>query len=48
VEDPLEAFLDRVKASGFAATEIYLGSLRESPAEIVRLHASYGLRLTGA
>jgi sugar phosphate isomerase/epimerase len=46
-EDPLEAFLDRVKASGFEATEIFLGSLRESPAEIARLHASYGLRLIG-
>lgn len=46
-DDPLEAFLERVVASGFEATEIYLGSLRESPAEIARLHASYGLRLIG-
>lgn len=46
-DDPLEGFLERVKASGFEATEIYLGSLRESPAEITRLHTSYGLRLIG-
>ena len=46
-DDPLEYFLERVKASGFEATEIYLGSLPESPSEIVRLHASYGLRLIG-
>jgi sugar phosphate isomerase/epimerase len=46
-DDPLEAFLERVRASGFEATEIYLGSLRESPAEIARMHASYGLRLVG-
>ncbi len=46
-DDPLEVFLERVVASGFAATEIYLGSLHESAAEIARLHASYGLRLIG-
>ena len=46
-DDPLEAFLKRVKTSGFEATEIYLGSLRESPADIARLHAAYGLRLIG-
>ena len=46
-DDPLELFLERVKTSGFEATEIYLGSLRESPAEIARLHASFGLRLIG-
>ncbi|HJR80159.1 MAG TPA: hypothetical protein VJ821_08805, partial [Anaerolineales bacterium] len=46
-DDPLEAFLERVVASGFEATEIYLGSLRESPAEIARLHAAYGLHLIG-
>ena len=46
-DDPLEVFLERVAASGFEATEIYLGSLRESPAEIVRLHSNYGLRLIG-
>jgi sugar phosphate isomerase/epimerase len=46
-DDPLEAFLERVKESGFAATEIYLGSLPESPAEIARLHTGYGLRLIG-
>lgn len=46
-DDPAEAFLERVVASGFEATEIYLGSLRETPAEIARLHANYGLRLIG-
>ena len=46
-DDPLESFLQRVKASGFDATEIYLGSLKASPAEIVELHHSYGLRLIG-
>src|SRR5215216_355751 len=46
-DDPLEAFLQRVTESGFAATEIYLGSLRESPVEIARLHTAYGLRLIG-
>lgn len=46
-DDPLEVFLRRVAESGFEATEIYLGSLHESPAEIVRLHAMYGLRLIG-
>jgi sugar phosphate isomerase/epimerase len=46
-DDPLEVFLKRVKASGFEATEIYLGSLHESPQEIARLHADYGLGLIG-
>ena len=46
-DDPLESFLDRVRKSGFEATEIYLGSLHETPAEITRLHANYGLRLIG-
>jgi sugar phosphate isomerase/epimerase len=46
-DDPLEIFLERVAASGFEATEIYLGSLHESPAEIARLHTAYGLRLIG-
>src|SRR5215207_2013363 len=46
-DDPLEVFLQRVKASGFEATEIYLGSLHESPADIARLHTAYGLRLIG-
>ena len=46
-DDPLEAFLERVRESGFEATEIYLGSLQQSPAEIARLHANYGLRLIG-
>jgi sugar phosphate isomerase/epimerase len=46
-DDPLETFLQRVRESGFDATEIYLGSLHESPAEITRLHHAYGLRLIG-
>ena len=46
-DDPLEVFLQRVKDSGFDATEIYLGSLHESPAEIARLHDNYGLGLIG-
>jgi sugar phosphate isomerase/epimerase len=46
-DDPLEDFLQRTAESGFEATEIYLGSLHESPVEIARLHASYGLRLIG-
>jgi sugar phosphate isomerase/epimerase len=46
-DDPLEAFLQRVSASGFDATEIYLGSLRESPADIAQLHTTYGLQLIG-
>ena len=46
-DDPLEVFLQRAAASGFAATEIFLGSLRESPGEIAGLHASHGLRLIG-
>jgi sugar phosphate isomerase/epimerase len=46
-DDSLEVFLQRVMASGFEATEIYLGSLQESPAEIARLHTTYGLRLIG-
>ena len=46
-DDPLEVFLERVRTSGFAATEVYLGSLRESPREIAHLHQSYGLRLIG-
>ena len=46
-DDPLEPFLERVRASGFEASEIYLGSLKESPQEITRLHSMYGLRLIG-
>ncbi len=46
-DDPLEIFLQRVKTSDFEATEIYLGSLQESPTEITRLHTAYGLRLIG-
>jgi sugar phosphate isomerase/epimerase len=46
-DDPLERFLQRVRDSGFEATEIYLGSLRESPAEIARRHHDHGLRLIG-
>lgn len=46
-DDPLEDFLQRVQASGFDATEIYLRSLKESPVEIARQHRSHGLRLIG-
>jgi len=46
-DDPLQVFLQRVTASGFEATEIYLGSLHESPADIARLHTTYRLRLIG-
>jgi len=46
-DDPLETFLQRVTASGFEATEIYLGSLHESAAEVAQLHTTYGLRLIG-
>jgi hypothetical protein len=46
-DNPLEVFLQRVIQSGFGATEIYLGSLQESPAAIARLHTAYGLRLIG-
>jgi sugar phosphate isomerase/epimerase len=46
-DDPLESFLQRAAESGFDATEIYLGSLKESPAEINGLHEVYGLRLIG-
>ncbi len=46
-DDPLEVFLRRVAAGGFEATEIFLGSLSESPVDIAHLHATYGLRLIG-
>ena len=46
-DDPLEVFLQRVRASGFEATEIYLGSLPESPVDIAQLHRDYSLRLIG-
>jgi sugar phosphate isomerase/epimerase len=46
-DDPLQVFLERVAASGFEATEIYLGSLQESPVEITRLHRDYRLQLIG-
>src|SRR5829696_2220844 len=46
-DDPLEVFLQRVVASGFEATEIFLGSLPESPVDIARLHTTYELRLIG-
>ena len=46
-DDPLESFLERSAASEFQATEIYLGSLHETPGEIARLHASYELQLIG-
>ncbi len=44
-DDPLETFLERVRNDGFGATEIYLKSLSESPAEIAALHEAYGLGL---
>ena len=46
-DDPMEEFLQRVQASGFEATEIYLGSLEETPGEIARLHADHNLQLIG-
>ncbi|HVF24916.1 MAG TPA: TIM barrel protein [Anaerolineales bacterium] len=46
-DDSLEIFLQRASASGFEATEIYLGSLDESPAEIAQLHTAHGLSLIG-
>ena len=46
-DDPLEIFLQRASANGFEATQIYLSSLHESPAEIARLHTAYGLSLIG-
>lgn len=46
-DDPLEIFLQRVSASGFQATEIYLGSLNEPPAQVAQLHTAYRLRLIG-
>lgn len=45
--DRLDVFLQRVKADGFEATEIYLGSLGEPPSEIAATHESYGLALVG-
>ncbi len=42
---PLEIFLERAKADGFEAVEIYLPALSESPAEIKRMLASHGLKL---
>lgn len=44
-EQPLEVFLARAAASGFTATEIFIPSLTETPAEIARAHKSAGLRL---
>lgn len=44
-EAPLEAFLDRVTADGFQASEIYLRSLEEPPALCRDLHAQRGLGL---
>lgn len=46
-DDPLEVFLQRVRASGFEATEIYLGSLSERPSEVAEMHERYGLTLIG-
>jgi len=44
-DDPLEVFLQRVTRCGYAATEIYLQSLREPPEEIAALHREHGLGL---
>ena len=42
---PLDAFLQRVSACGFSATEIYLPSLNEPPEDIAILHREHGLDL---
>ena len=41
----LEAFLQRVKADGFQATEIYLASQPDRPQEVAAQHARHGLGL---
>jgi sugar phosphate isomerase/epimerase len=46
-DDPLDVFLQRVKASGFDATEISLSSLHEPAVDVAQLHTDYGLRLIG-
>jgi sugar phosphate isomerase/epimerase len=46
-EDPLEAFLERVRNDGFTATEIYLHTLQETPDKVAAAHESYGLDLVG-
>lgn len=42
---PLDVFLQRVSACGFAATEIYLQSLAAPPERVAALHGEYGLDL---
>ena len=44
-DDPLAAFLQRVRADGFEATEIFLKSVQETPDDIMRLHEEHGLGL---
>jgi hypothetical protein len=44
-DDPLHVFIERTAADGFAATEIYLRSLSESPDEIAAVHEAHGLDL---
>lgn len=44
-DEPLAPFLARAAASGFDATEIFIPSLAEAPAEIARAHAAAGLKL---
>lgn len=44
---PLEAFLDRVRADGFDATEINVGAQKQPPDEVAALHRAYGLELIG-
>ncbi len=39
-DDPHDSFLDRVRSDGFAATEIYLSTLEETPGEAM------GMRMT--
>lgn len=44
-EQPLVPFLEDVASAGFAATEIYIPAMAESPAECGRLHRQAGLAL---
>ena len=44
----LEDFLKRVKADGFQASELNMGTLTEKPQEIIDLHQKYGLQMIGA
>ncbi len=44
-DEPLAPFLDRAAAAGFTATEIFIPSLSEAPADIAAAHAARGLAL---